>query len=131
MEALQTSIDEILGLERRALERWCRGDPSGFLEISASDVAYFDPFLERRVDGLVALTAYYESLRGKIFAQRFEILVPRVQLLGDAGVLTFHFVSHGEPGEVHRWNCTEVYRRGPEGWRIVQSHWSVTGRRTS
>jgi len=128
MEVGQTDIDEIIPLEKRALERWCRGDPSGFLEISASDVVYFDPFLDRRLDGLSALTAYYEGLRGKISASRFEVLRPRVQLVGGAAVLTFNFVSYGGSEDVHRWNCTEVYRRDPEGWRIVQTHWSFTGR---
>ena len=37
----------ILGLEKAALDRWCKGDPTGFLEISAPDVVYFDPFLEK------------------------------------------------------------------------------------
>ena len=128
MEVRETDIDEIIHLEKRALERWCRGDPSGFLEISASDVVYFDPFLDRRLDGLSALTAYYESLRGKISASRFEVLRPRVQLVGGAAVFTFNFVSYGSSEDVHRWNCTEVYRRDPEGWRIVQTHWSFTGR---
>jgi hypothetical protein len=128
MEARQPDADEIIQLEKHALERWCRGDPSGFLAISASDAVYFDPFLERRLDGLPALTAYYESLRGKVSASRFEILRPHVQHLGGAAVLTFNFVSYGGSEDVHRWNCTEVYRRDPEGWRIVQTHWSFTGR---
>ena len=127
VEMGQTDVDEIIQLEKHALERWSRGDPSGFLEVSAADVVYFDPFLERRLDGLTALTAYYESLRGKVSASRFELLHPRVQLLGGAAVLTFHFVSYGGNGNVHRWNCTEVYRRDPGGWRIVQTHWSFTG----
>ena len=42
---------EIIALERAALDRWGAGDPSGYLEISAPDVTYFDPFLERRLDG--------------------------------------------------------------------------------
>jgi hypothetical protein len=128
METRRADDDEIIQLEKRALERWCRGDPSGFLEISARDVVYFDPFLERRLDGLPALTDYYESLRGKVSASRFEILHPRVQPLGAGAVLTFNFVSHDVADEIHRWNCTEVYRLDHEGWRIVQTHWSFTGR---
>jgi hypothetical protein len=128
MEARQTDVDEIIQLEKHALERWCRGDPSGFLAISAPDVVYFDPFLERRLDGLPALSAYYESLRGKVSASRFEVLRPRVQLVGSAAVLTFNFVSYGGSDDEYRWNCTEVYRSDPEGWRIVQTHWSFTGR---
>ena len=114
----------IIRLEELALRRWCDGDPSGFLEISAEDVVYFDPFLERRIDGLPALTEYYESLRGRIRAERFELINPEVQLVGDAAVLTFNFVSHGS-GE-SRWNCTEVYRRAGDSWKLIQTHWSLT-----
>lgn len=116
----------LLALERHALERWCRGDPSGFLELLATDVVYFDPFVEHRIDGRSALERYYEALRGKIQAERFEILDPVVQAGGDMAVLTFHFRSGRAGAEPCRWNCTEVYRNEPEGWRIVQSHWSLT-----
>jgi ketosteroid isomerase-like protein len=118
----------VVALERTALERWCRGDPSGFLEISAEDVVYFDPFLERRLDGLAALTAYYEGIRGKVSAARFELIDPRVQAHGDVAVLTFNFVSYGGTDDAFRWNCTEVYRRDDAAWRIIQTHWSFTKR---
>ncbi|MGD0640031.1 MAG: DUF4440 domain-containing protein [Roseiarcus sp.] len=121
---------EIVAIEQAALQRWCAGDPSGFLEICDDDVAYFDPFLERRLDGLAALTAYYEPLRGKVFAERFEMLNPKVQRIGDAAVLTFNFVSYDGDEAVARWNCTEVFRRRGETWKLAQTHWSFTrGRR--
>lgn len=116
----------ILALERAALDRWSRGDPSGFLEISAPDVVYFDPFRERRVDGLAELTRIYDELRGKVQIARYEIQGPQVQVAGDAAVLTFRFVSYGGNEDAFRWNCTEVYRRDPAGWRIIQTHWSFT-----
>ena len=117
----------ILELERGALERWCAGDPSGFLEISDEDVVYFDPMVPERVDGLTALTEYYRPIRGKISAPRFEIINPKVQIIGDAAVLTYNFVSYGgsEGAEMH-WNCTEVYRRTQGQWQIIQTHWSFT-----
>jgi ketosteroid isomerase-like protein len=121
------SLDQtLLALENAALARWCAGDPSGFLEICADDVVYFDPFVDRRLDGLAALTAYYEALRGKISAERFEILNPQVQATSGLAVLTFNFVSSSRDGTEFRWNCTEAYRHDPDGWRIVQSHWSFT-----
>jgi ketosteroid isomerase-like protein len=116
----------LIGIEEAALRRWCDGDPSGFLQVCAEDVVYFDPFLDRRIDGLTALTDYYESLRGKIRAERFELINPHVQLIGDAAVLTFNFVSFGDGGGVSRWNCTEVFRRAEDAWRLVQTHWSHT-----
>jgi uncharacterized protein (TIGR02246 family) len=122
----EPSLQEIVALEQSALARWCRGDPSGFLELSAPDVVYFDPFVERRIDGLAALTAYYEALRGQVLATRFEVRAPLVQAHQDTAVLTFQFVSWGPGDEEHRWNCTEVYRRREGTWSIIQTHWSRT-----
>ncbi len=115
----------IIALERAALDRWGKGDPSGFIEISAPEVVYFDPFLERRLDGLEALTRYYEAARGKVQIDRYELINPKVQLYGDMAVLTFNYVSYS--GQVQsRWNCTEVYYRRDGRWRIIQTHWSLT-----
>lgn len=117
----------VIDLERAALDRWCAGDPSGFLEISAPDVRYFDPFLPARLDGLDKLTAYYDSLSGKIFAPVHEMIEPAVTEIGDAAVLSFRFISRaGSEGDEMAWNCTEVYRRDPQGWHIVQTHWSFS-----
>ena len=119
-------VQDLIALEHAALVRWCRGDPSGYLEISAPDVVYFDPFIERRIDGWQALSAYYETIRGMISAERFEMLNPLVQCSGDIAVLTFNFVSYGANQTEMRWNSTEVYRRLASEWQIIQSHWSLT-----
>jgi len=115
----------ILALERGALDRWCKGDPDGFLEISAPDVVYFDPFLPQRIDGLPALQKYYAQLRGKVLADGYELVAPEVQVHDEIALLTFRFVSHGKDLEM-RWNTTEVYRHCAQGWRIIHSHWSLT-----
>ena len=82
--------------------------------------------IERRIDGLEQLTRYYEGVRGKIRIERQEILNPKVQRVGDLAVLTFNYVSYGGNENALRWNCTEVYRTDPAGWRIIQTHWSFT-----
>ena len=117
---------EVIALERAALERWGQGDPSGFLEICAPDVVYFDPFLDFRIDGLAALTLYYEAIRGQILLDRYELLNPHVQAMGTMAVLTFNYVSYSGSGNKMRWNCTEVYRKDSGSWRIIQTHWSFT-----
>ena len=115
----------IIGLEQAALERWGKGDPSGFLEISAPDVVYFDPYLKGRLDGLEDLTRLYAGVRGNLQFDRCELIHPKVQLCGEAAVLTFNFVSFlGETEK--RWNCTEVYHRTDARWEIIQTHWSYT-----
>lgn len=126
MTKAHSVAEHIIDLERRALDRWCHGDPSGFIEQSAPDVVYFDPFIKARIDGRERLLEYYEPLRGTIFAEHFDLVNPRVQVMGQVAVLTFNFVSQSANGREQRWNCTEVYREDPEGWRLVQSHWSFT-----
>jgi len=117
------TADEILTLERAAMERWAKGDPDGFLEICDSDVTYFDPFIEKRVNGLDELRALYETLRGKVKLDDYEFVDPRVEVAGDAAVLSYNFRDRmGET--VLEWNATEIFRRRDGRWRIVHTHWS-------
>jgi hypothetical protein len=44
--------EEIIAMECEALDRWGKGDPRGFTEISAAEVTYYNPYTERRLDGL-------------------------------------------------------------------------------
>ena len=122
----EDATHEVVEMECAALVRWGMGDPSGFLEIYAPDIVYFDPGLERRMDGQAALTDYYEGIRGKVHFDRFQLINPRVQAAGDAAVLTFNYVSYAEQAEPSRCKCTEVYRRAGRKREIIQSHWSYT-----
>jgi ketosteroid isomerase-like protein len=114
---------EVIALERAALDRWGKGDPDGFLEITAPDAVYFDPFHFHSLNR-GELAAMYGECRGKIHIVRDEIVKPQVQLAADIAILTFAFVSYGTEGSM-RWHATEVYRRLNEQWRIVHTHWSL------
>jgi hypothetical protein len=114
---------ELVEMETAALRRWGAGDPDGYLEISDEEVTYFDPFIEQRINGLDELTRYYDRIRGMVHIDRFELVDPRVVVSRDMAVLSFNFTSEGG-NDSYRWNCTEVYRHRPSGWRIVQTHWS-------
>jgi len=129
-QADATQADEIIALERGALDRWGNGDPRGFLEIYAPEVTYFDVGVERRVDGLAAMTEYYRPIAGKVKVTRYEMIAPRVQRHGDVAVLTYNLRSEGvrpdgTPVTV-RWNSTSVYARIGRAWKVVHSHWSLT-----
>lgn len=116
----------LIKMETAALERWGKGDPSGYLEILAPDFDYFDPSLEHRMDGYQAISEYYEALRGKIHVEHFELIDPSVRECGDIAVLTFNYVSRQADGSTQRWNCTEIYRRDSGQFRLIHSHWSFT-----
>jgi ketosteroid isomerase-like protein len=123
---VETVAQKIIAMEQSALDRWAQGDPSGFLDISAEDVVYFDPFQERRLNGRSELKGLYESIRETVHVDRYEMLNPKVQSVDSMAVLTFNFIS-SEKEKVYRWNCTEVYRLEPDGgWKIIQTHWSLT-----
>jgi ketosteroid isomerase-like protein len=113
----------ILAMERAALGRSDRGDVEGFLQISAPEVTYFDPMIERSIQGRDALRAYYQKIPASKNPARGEMSNENVQVHGDFAVLTFNYASKGE--HVIHWNATEVYRRGADGWRIIHTHWSL------
>ena len=39
-------LEELVALERSALDRWIKLDPQGDLDIQAPEVTYFDPFTD-------------------------------------------------------------------------------------
>jgi ketosteroid isomerase-like protein len=119
--------EEIIALERAALDRWGKGDPQGYIELFAPEITYFDPFTERRVNGAEAMKAYLAPITGKVNVDRFDMIEPKVQRHGDVAVLSFNLLSYGPQNVVlARWNSTEVYGLIEGRWRIVHNHWSFT-----
>jgi ketosteroid isomerase-like protein len=121
--------DQIVAMERAALDRWGAGDPQGYLEIMAPGVTYFDPVQPRRVDGLRAMTDVLVPFTGQIRVDRYEMVDPVVQQHGDAAILTFNLLSYrrkpdGTDHVIAHWNSTEGYARLDGRWWIVHSHWS-------
>ena len=113
--------EHIIALEQAALTEWCHGNPSAYLELYAPEFTYFDPFTPRRWD-LDQVREMYEQIRGQLDVKSFEMVEPRVQVHGEVAVLSFNYTSSSFSG---MWNCTEVYRKFPDGsWRIVHNHWS-------
>jgi uncharacterized protein (TIGR02246 family) len=123
--------EEIIAIERAALDRWGRGDPSGFLETYAPEVTYFGAVTEQRIDGLDAMKAWFAPIAGKIKIDRYEMLNPKVQRYGDVAVLSYNIVNYvkqpgGSEKAIQRWNSTAVYRLMDGRWRTIHSHFSYT-----
>lgn len=122
--------ETVIALERQALDRWGRGDPGGYLEIYAPEVTYFDPQRERRVDGLDALKALFEPIKGLVKTSRYEIIGPSVYHDGNVAVLSFNLETHGSLGDgpitMTPWNVTSVYALIDGRWKIVHHHFSIT-----
>lgn len=114
---------EILALEHKTMQGWRDGNPDAILAISDPEITYFHAIAGKRLDGLPAVKALFETYRGRPLFDSYEIAEPKVQTIGDTAILTYIFVRHVGTATT-RWNATQVYQQRKEGWRIVHSHWS-------
>lgn len=127
----RTAADQILMLERTALDRWGNGDPGGFLDLYAADITYFDPVTATRIDGHQAMVDYYQPWIGRVHIARYEMLSPQVVVEGNLALLTYNLVNYVRDAEGvesvgSRWNSTTAYQRRGGTWKAIHSHWSFT-----
>lgn len=121
-----TISEKIIALETAALTEWHNGNPSPYLELYSQDFTYFDPAHERRLDGWEMIKELYESMRGTVKMNKFEMINPVVQHTGTMAVLTYNLHSYSVD-MIWKENCTEVYRLEEyDNWKIIHSHWSMT-----
>jgi ketosteroid isomerase-like protein len=119
------TMSEIVALERKAMDGWLQGNPDPLLAMADADITYFHVMTENRVDGRAALKALIEPFRGRALFDSYDMLEPRVQVAGDAALLTYILLRR--TGSVtSRWNATQIYQRKAEGWRVIHTHWSQT-----
>ncbi len=119
------TAQKLLALERQAMDGWLKGNPDPVLAISDPAITYFHIMTEKRIDGLPALKALFETYRGRPPFDSYEIVDPKVQISADTAVLTYIMVRHNGAA-VSSWNATLVYQHKKEGWRVIHAHWSQT-----
>ena len=76
-------LQELVALERSALDRWIKLDPQGYLDLQAPDVTYFDPFTERRVDGLDAMQVRLAPMKKVATGRVRAVRAPTLRTLVD------------------------------------------------
>jgi hypothetical protein len=115
---------EILGLERRALDGWLRGDPGPQLAIVDPEVTYIhSAAATTRINGVVPLRKLYAGFSGTPLFDSYEIMDPHVRTSGQTAVLTYR-LARRVAAATDYWNATEVYEKQTSGWRLIHSHWS-------
>lgn len=124
----QNAEQEIIALERSALDKWSQGNTLGYIDISADEVTWFD-FMrgaQPRIEGLEAVRNYLEPFSGQIPPHTYDIVNPKVQIYGHTAVLTFHWKGSTTDGiALGGWKVTSVYHRTNGKWRMVHAHWSI------
>ncbi len=110
MEENNKVAELIIAMEKAALDRWYKGDPDGYLEIyDEKDLSYFDPQREKRLDGFLNVKAFYDSIKGLVSADKYEILNPLVQVSKDTATLSYNLVAYVGQA-VHKWNLSSVFK---------------------
>lgn len=118
---------EIIAMEKAMLDRWGTGDTYGFIELAAPEITYFDPSMEKRLDGREAFEKFLAPLKGTFRVPKYEMIDPKVQVYGEAAVLSYNMIDYDETEKnAFRLNVTEVYARPDGRWMLVHSHFSIT-----
>jgi len=123
-EAEKQLADHIISLERAALDKWFRGDTSGYRELwSRKSFTYFDGVAEHRIDDHETICKFLDSIEGKLFADKYDFRFPRVQFGGNMAVLTYQLFAKTSLLDM-RYNCIEIYQKESDGWHVIHSTWS-------
>lgn len=116
--------DHLIGLEKAALDKWFKGDTSGYETLwSTRSFTYFDAVVTERVDDHETIKKFLDSIHGKLFAESFEFRSPRVQAVKDMAVLTYQLFSKTNLIDME-YNVVEIFQKEGNEWRVIHSTWS-------
>ena len=118
--------EELIALERSALDKWFNGDTSGYAALwSRRSFTYFDGVVAERVENHETIEAFLKMLDGKLFADSYDFRNPRVQTGNDMAVLTYQLFAKTTLLDM-AYNCVEVFQKEDDGvWRVIHSTWSL------
>ncbi len=119
------AASEIIALERKALDGLAAGNLDPLLAACDAEVTYFHVMTQQRLDGLASLKTLVEPYRGQSLYDSYEMFEPKVQVVGDAAVLSYILVQR-RGSTSSRWNGTQVYQKKDGRWRVIHTHWSQT-----
>lgn len=118
--------EELIALERGALDKWFNGDTSGYAALwSRRSFTYFDGVVAERVEDHETIETALKMLDGKLFADSYDFRNPRVQTGNDMAVLTYQLFAKTTLLDM-AYNCVEVFQKEDDGvWRVIHSTWSL------
>lgn len=121
----RTLANHLISLEKSALDKWFKGDTSGYESLwSQCSFTYFDAVVTERVDDYETIKVFLKSIEGKLFADSYDFLYPRVQAVKDMAVLTYQLYSKTNLIDME-YNVIEVFQKEEDGnWRVIHSTWS-------
>jgi len=118
--------EQIIVLEKSALDRWFKGDTSGYRALwSKKNFTYFDAMSPDRIDDFRTIEKFVlENVEGKLFAESYDFYNPRIQFGKDIAVLTYQLYAKTNIINM-RYNCVEIFQKEDNGeWHVIHSNWS-------
>lgn len=125
----QATANQIIALEKSSVEAWKRKDKAFFAELFADDATYFgpeNPYLES--DPKTNFLPKFEQYAEMVKYTDFQMYNPRVQVYGDAAILTYNsnvMASFGGQPINYTAKVTTVYVKQGNSWRLVHGHESM------
>lgn len=120
--------DEIISLEKDALDKFFKGDMSGYLNLWSKDnFTYFDVNCKERIDHHEQIAEFLMTkVQGKMFADTYDFRMPRVQFskANDMAVLTYQLFADSTMLDMS-YNVIEVYQKVKRAWEVIHSTWDV------
>lgn len=116
----------IIGLEEAALEKWFKGDTSGYAQLwSKRSFTYFDAVETKRMEDFASMADLFQRVEGKLSAKSSEVESPRVQIGIDMAVLTYQLFAKTNVLDID-YNCIQVFQKEEDGnWYAIHSTWSI------
>lgn len=117
-------FNHIVGLEKAALDKWFKGDTSGYRALwSKKNFTYFDGAFPTRVDEYATISQFLDGIEGKLFADSYDFVSPRIQFNGDIAILTYQLFSDTSLIDM-KYNVIEIFEKEEGEWKVIHSTWS-------
>lgn len=117
---------KIIAMEKSALDKYFKGDMSGFLDLwSKTNFTYFDANTVKRTDTYEEIAEFLNQyIAGKMFAESYDFVAPRVQCGKDMAVLTYQLHADTSLIEMH-YNVIEIFQKEGDDWKVIHSTWDL------
>ncbi|HEX5324505.1 MAG TPA: nuclear transport factor 2 family protein [Capsulimonadaceae bacterium] len=125
-ETFAGEAQTLLLVTQRILDAMYAGDSEAYAALVAEDVSSFEPYIAPyRIDGLpFHLDLIASGGNGNV--SRLDLLTPRVQVYGNAGVVTYTLLkttlSLDEPPVFQSMNEARVFAKIDGNWKMVHLH---------
>ena len=118
---------KILGIERKSVEHFNRGEIGKVLGCFDSGFFGFSSTQHRRITGRKALRKTFDYYLGEARRLEFHISEPRAKVFGEAAIATFYWEVRLKDGRRVRrikGRGTHVFVSRKGEWKIVHEHFS-------